>query len=110
MVLKANGSVVKVSISDPDVPEIEYKILRYVMCNVIIPPLIQMCFSIESLCSLPKGKKVDILGVVKETGPPVNFVSKGGKDCVKRDIIVADKSLKEITVTLWGSCALRKGS
>ena len=35
----------------------------------------------------------------------MNLTTKAGKECVKRDIVLVDKSKSDINLTLWGSLA-----
>jgi replication factor A1 len=48
---------------------------------------------------------VDIIGVITDTGSCQQLTSKAGKDLVKRDITIVDKSGAEVKVTFWGDRA-----
>jgi len=48
---------------------------------------------------------VDICAVVVNVGPPVAFTSQGGKELVKRELIVADDTATSLAVAIWGERA-----
>ncbi|CAD6185800.1 unnamed protein product [Caenorhabditis auriculariae] len=47
----------------------------------------------------------DVLAVVERVDPVSEFTSKAGKELVKREISVVDRSATEVTITLWGEHA-----
>lgn len=48
---------------------------------------------------------VDLCGVVVSFKPVTPFVSREGKELVKREISIADDSARKMSVTLWGEAA-----
>lgn len=48
---------------------------------------------------------IDVVGVAKDVGSPQSLTSRAGIPYTKRDIILVDDSLREITLTLWGADA-----
>lgn len=48
---------------------------------------------------------VDVCGVIVAFRPSFAFTSRDGKELVKREITIADDSLKSMEVTLWGERA-----
>jgi replication factor A1 len=48
---------------------------------------------------------VDVIGVITDPGACSNLTSKAGKDLIKRDIMIVDKSGAEVKVTFWGDRA-----
>ena len=70
-------------------------------------PTVQFDFcQISQLNPSLKDSNVDIIGVVKSTGDVVTFTSqRTQKELQKRDIVLVDKSLTEVNLTLWGGTA-----
>jgi len=70
-------------------------------------PTIQFDFcKISQLDASLKDTTVDIIGVVKSAADCVNITSsRTQKELKKRDLILVDKSLTEVGLTLWGSTA-----
>merc|ERR1712142_686695 len=70
-------------------------------------PTIQFDFcKISQLDASLKDTTVDIVGVVKSAADCVNITSsRTQKELKKRDLILVDKSLTEVGLTLWGSTA-----
>ena len=48
---------------------------------------------------------VDILAIVKSAGDCVSLTSRAGKELTKRELVIFDQSLSEITLTIWGTNA-----
>jgi len=70
-------------------------------------PTIQFDFcQISQLNASLNGTNVDIIAVVKSAGDCATIVSsKTQKELKKRDLVLVDKSLTEVNLTLWGSYA-----
>lgn len=62
---------------------------------------------IGALQSLESGAIVDVIGIVKSVGDVAEIISQkmGGKVLHKRDIVIMDETLHDISVTLWGEKA-----
>ncbi|VDL86851.1 unnamed protein product [Nippostrongylus brasiliensis] len=52
-----------------------------------------------------KDEVVDILAVVDKMEPVNKFISRGGRDCVKRDLQLIDQTATVVQFTLWGEQA-----
>ena len=48
---------------------------------------------------------MDIIAVVKSANELTTITTKAGKELTKRDIVLVDKSLTEVGLTLWGTTA-----
>ena len=57
---------------------------------------------INCLDTKPVDSTVDVLGVVRELGNVVAFTSKAGKEMVKRELVLVDKTATSVNVTCWG--------
>jgi len=70
-------------------------------------PTVQFDFcKISQLDASLKDTTVDIIGVVKSAGDCVSLTSsRTQKELKKRDLVLVDKSLTEVGLTLWGSTA-----
>jgi len=45
------------------------------------------------------------MGIVKSVGEETNLVSRAGKELIKREITLVDRSATEVLLTLWGTTA-----
>jgi len=70
-----------------------------------IPTMTYNFASIADLSSCAKDTNVDIMGVCKFAGDVANLVSRAGKELVKREITLVDRSATEVSLTLWGTTA-----
>lgn len=70
-----------------------------------VPTIIYNFMSIVDLASQQKDAIVDIIGICKSSDEPKEFTSRAGKEMVKRDVIIVDKSAHEVSLTLWGNTA-----
>lgn len=70
-----------------------------------IPTLSFNFCQISQLNASLKDSVVDIIGVVKSASECTNITTKAGKELKKRDIVLVDKSLTEVGLTLWGGTA-----
>jgi len=71
-----------------------------------IPTLSFNFCQIGQLNASLKDTTVDIIGVVKSATDVATITSsKTGKELIKRDLVVVDKSLTEVNLTLWGTTA-----
>jgi len=70
-----------------------------------VPTIIYNFMSIQDLASQQKDAIVDIIGICKSTDEMKEFTSRAGKEMVKRDVIIVDKSAHEVSLTLWGNTA-----
>jgi len=70
-----------------------------------VPTIIYNFMSIADLASQQKDAIVDIIGICKSTDEIKEFTSRAGKEMVKRDVIIVDKSAHEVSLTLWGTTA-----
>ncbi|KAJ1347782.1 hypothetical protein KIN20_038384 [Parelaphostrongylus tenuis] len=52
-----------------------------------------------------KDEAVDVLAVVDRMEPVNKFISKQGRDCVKRDVQLIDQTATVVQLTLWGEQA-----
>ncbi|VDM57629.1 unnamed protein product [Angiostrongylus costaricensis] len=52
-----------------------------------------------------KDETVDVLAVVDRIEPVNKFISKQGRDCVKRDVELIDQTATVVQLTLWGEQA-----
>jgi len=70
-------------------------------------PTVQFDFcKISQLDASLKDTTVDIIGVVKSAGDVVSLTSsRTQKELKKRDLVLVDKSLTEVGLTLWGTTA-----
>lgn len=71
-----------------------------------IPTLSFNFCQINSLTPALKDSTVDIIGIVKSCGDVATITSsRTQKELKKRDIVLVDKSLTEVNLTLWGTTA-----
>ena len=71
-----------------------------------IPTLSFNFCQIGQLNASLKDTTVDIIGVVKSATDVATITSsKTGKELIKRDLVMVDKSLTEVNLTLWGTTA-----
>ena len=71
-----------------------------------IPTLSFNFCQIGQLNASLKDSTVDIIGVCKSAADVANITSsRTGKELTKRDIVLVDKSLTEVGLTLWGTTA-----
>lgn len=70
-----------------------------------VPTIIYNFMSIGDLATQQKDAIVDIIGICKSSDEPKEFTSRAGKEMVKRDVIIVDKSAHEVSLTLWGNTA-----
>lgn len=69
-------------------------------------PKVQLNYtSISDLENCANNSFVDVLGVVTDCGDVMNLTSRAGKELVKRELKIADKSGAEVRLTLWGNDA-----
>jgi len=70
-------------------------------------PTVQFDFcKISQLDASLKDTTVDIIGVVKSAGDVVSLTSsRTQKELKKRELVLVDKSLTEVSLTLWGTTA-----
>ena len=62
--------------------------------------------SIADLASLNKeSAPIDVIGVCKSVGDVTNLTTRDGRELVKREIQLVDKSSTEVALTLWGTTA-----
>lgn len=52
-----------------------------------------------------KDETVDVLAIVDRVEPVNKFISKQGRDCVKRDVELIDQTATVVQLTLWGEQA-----
>ncbi|KDQ14551.1 hypothetical protein BOTBODRAFT_32688 [Botryobasidium botryosum FD-172 SS1] len=71
-----------------------------------VPEITYNFIPIDQLQSIAKDAHCDIIGVVHEVGPAVEFISKASnKSTVKREISIVDRSAASVRLTLWGKTA-----
>merc|ERR1719228_3197856 len=70
-----------------------------------VPTMTYNFASIADLSSCAKDTNVDIMGVCKFAGDVANLVSRAGKELVKREVTLVDRSATEVLLTLWGTAA-----
>jgi len=70
-----------------------------------VPTIIYNFMSIADLSTQQKDAIVDIIGICKSADEAKEFTSRAGKEMVKRDVILVDKSAHEVSLTLWGNTA-----
>ena len=71
-----------------------------------IPTLSFNFCQINQLNASLKDSNVDIIGVVKSVGDCATVIARTSqKELKKRDIVLVDKSLTEVSLTLWGTTA-----
>jgi len=70
-----------------------------------IPVMTYAFFEIADLARCEKDSLVDVIGVCKTAGEPQHIVSRAGKELVKREITLVDRSATEVLLTLWGGTA-----
>ena len=70
-----------------------------------IPTVTYNFVAINDLTGCAKDSNVDVIGVVKVSGDATTITTKAGKELVKREITLVDKSSTQVTLTLWGSTA-----
>ena len=67
---------------------------------------IHFIYSIADLASLNKeSAPIDVIGVCKTVGDVTNLTTRDGRELVKREIQLVDKSSTEVALTLWGTTA-----
>ncbi|VDN21705.1 unnamed protein product [Cylicostephanus goldi] len=68
------------------------------------PPLV---LKICPLANVPghKDEFIDVLAVVDQIDPVNKFISRQGRECVKRDLNLVDQSVVVVQLTLWGDQA-----
>jgi len=70
-----------------------------------VPTIIYNFMTIADLSTQQKDAIVDIIGICKMADEAKEFTSRAGKEMVKRDVIIVDKSAHEVSLTLWGNTA-----
>ena len=55
-----------------------------------------------------QGLSVDVIGVIVESTPPTNFITKAGEERQRRSIYLADENNVKIQATLWGKIAFNE--
>jgi len=70
-----------------------------------VPTIIYNFMAIGDLSTQQKDAIVDIIGICKSADEAKEFTSRAGKEMVKRDVIIVDKSAHEVSLTLWGNTA-----
>jgi replication factor A1 len=88
LTFKDNGTMELVEDDADDVPTMTYNFAK-----------------ISDLSGAEKDLVVDVIGVCKSYGEAVSFVSRAGKEMVKRDVTLVDKSATEVNYTIWGTTA-----
>jgi len=88
LTFKDNGSMELVEEDTSDVPTMVYNFAK-----------------ISDLSTAEKDSMVDVMGIVKSFGDEQNIVSRAGKELVKREITLVDRSATEVLLTLWGTTA-----
>eukprot|EP00803_Ostreobium_quekettii_P006045 evm.model.scf_430.4 EVM.evm.TU.scf_430.4 scf_430:16968-25836(+) len=73
-------------------------------------PRVQYQFrDIGSIQNLEAGTMVDVVGVVERVEPWSKITKKNGDEAMKRPVIIKDKSLFSIEITLWGNFVTNPG-
>jgi len=88
LTFKDNGSMELVEEDTSDVPTMVYNFAK--ICD---------------LSGAEKDSMVDVMGVCKSVGDEQTIVTRAGKELVKREITIVDRSATEILLTLWGTTA-----
>jgi len=70
-----------------------------------VPTMTYNFASIADLSACSKDSNVDVMGVCKNAGDLTNLTSRAGKELVKREITLVDRSATEVLLTLWGTAA-----
>jgi len=70
-----------------------------------VPTMTYNFASIADLSNCSKDSSVDVMGVCKSVGDLTNLVSRAGKELVKREVTLVDRSATEVLLTLWGTAA-----
>jgi len=71
-----------------------------------IPTVTYNFACIADLASLNKeSAPIDVIGVCKSVGDVTNLTTRDGRELVKREIQLVDKSSTEVALTLWGTTA-----
>ncbi|XP_015920041.1 replication protein A 70 kDa DNA-binding subunit [Parasteatoda tepidariorum] len=60
---------------------------------------------IAEIEQVEKDTNIDVIGVCKSCTDATTLISKQGKELVKREVKLVDRSNKEVSLTLWGSDA-----
>jgi len=70
-----------------------------------IPRVTFSFVQLDQLSASNKDEVVDVIGICRSAKDVATITSKAGKELTKRDITIADQSLAEIGLTLWGGIA-----
>lgn len=70
-------------------------------------PMLQFDFlPIANIENVEKDALIDVIGICKSSGDVQTFVARtSNKEMTKRDIVLVDRSNKEVNLTLWGADA-----
>jgi replication factor A1 len=70
-----------------------------------VPTMVYNFAKISDLATAEKDSMVDVLGICKSAGEETNIVTRAGKELIKREITLVDRSATEVLLTLWGMSA-----
>eukprot|EP00090_Calanus_glacialis_P036968 TRINITY_DN6328_c0_g1_i1.p1 TRINITY_DN6328_c0_g1~~TRINITY_DN6328_c0_g1_i1.p1 ORF type:complete len:623 (-),score=183.87 TRINITY_DN6328_c0_g1_i1:129-1997(-) len=88
LTFKDSGTMELVEDDTSDVPTMTYNFAR-----------------IADLAVAEKDTNIDVIGVCKSHNELTTLISKAGKELVKREITLVDRSETEVSLTLWGNTA-----
>jgi len=90
LTFKDNGTMELVEDDTSDVPTMTYNFVK-----------------ISDLTAAQIGSAVDIIGVCKSHNELISFMTRAGKELIKREIVLVDTSETEVLLTLWGDTATK---
>jgi len=90
LTFKENGTMELVEDDTSDVPTMTYNFVK-----------------ISDLTAAQIGSAVDIIGVCKSHNELISFMTRAGKELIKREIVLVDTSETEVLLTLWGDTATK---
>lgn len=61
--------------------------------------------SLESINNLETNTAIDVIAVIRSVGETEPVTTKNGKETLKRELLIVDKSMAEVRLTLWGEKA-----
>merc|ERR1719187_322630 len=70
-----------------------------------VPTMVYEFVKISDLATVQKDDLVDVIGICKSFDDIKEFTSRAGKEMVKRDVHLVDKTATEVQLTLWGNTA-----